>query len=63
MPAVFNVCEHLALLRHSAADRAGSHGHNSGIADIRDVPHEVFSELILINELGQLIFEPSPKAR
>ncbi len=25
--AVFNVCEHLALLRHSAADRAGCHGH------------------------------------
>ena len=62
--AVFNVCTHLALLRHSAAaDRAGSHGHISGMADIRGVPHEVFSELISINELKQSIFEPAPKAR
>ncbi len=61
--AVFNVCAHLALLRHSAADRAGSHGHISGMADIRGVPHEVFSELFSINELKQSIFEPAPKAR
>ncbi len=61
--AVFNVFAHLALLRHSAADRAGPMGIFSGTADIRGVPHEVFSELISINELKQSIFEPAPKAR
>ncbi len=30
---------------------SGSNGHISGMADIRGVPHEVFSELISINEL------------
>ncbi len=63
MPAVFNVCEHLALFWHSAADRAGSHGRISRMADIRGVSHEVFTELVTINELKQSIFEPAPKAR
>ena len=61
--AVLHVCAHLALLRHSAADRAIPHEQTSGMADIRGVPHDAFSELISINEPKQSIFEPAPKAR
>ncbi len=63
--AAFDVREQLTrdLLRYSAANWAGSHGHISGMAHIRGVPPEVFFELILINDLKQFIVEPAPKAR
>ena len=62
--AVLDAREQLALLRHSATDWAGSHGHTSRMAVILGAPHEMISELIPIShELERSIVEPALKAR